>query len=92
MPKPWIELKEARGRTIKKMNVVFDEEYVAVEVEFEDGHSMNVDIIPAVQIRPQFQHAATGDNRIIRNYRSRISVAGGLKLTPSSKVRANRAK
>ena len=46
------------------MNVVYDEEYVAVEVEFEDGHSMNVDIIPAVQIRPQFQHVSTGDARI----------------------------
>ena len=65
---------------IKKMNVVYDEEYVAVEVEFEDGHSMNVDIIPAVQIRPQFQHVSTGDARIIRNYKSRISVAGGLKI------------
>ncbi len=53
---------------------------VAVEVEFEDGYSMNVDIIPAVQIRPQFQHVGTGDARIIRNYKSRISVAGGLKI------------
>jgi hypothetical protein len=86
MPKPWIELKEARGRTIKKMNVVYDEEYVAVEVEFEDGHSMNVDIIPAVQIRPQFQHVSTGDARIIRSYKSRISVAGGLKINSSSKA------
>ena len=42
MAKPWIELKEARGRTVKRMNVVYDEEYAAVEVEFEDGHSMNV--------------------------------------------------
>jgi hypothetical protein len=41
---------------------------------------MNVDIIPAVQIRPQFQHVGTGDARIIRNYKSRISVAGGLKI------------
>ena len=83
MAKPWIELKEARGRTVKTMNVVYDEEYVAVEVEFEDGHSMNVDIIPAVQIRPQFQHVGTGDARIIRSYKSRISVAGGLKINQS---------
>jgi len=80
MPKPWVELIGARGRTVKRMNVAYDEEYVAVEVEFEDGHSMNVDIIPAVQIRPQFQHVSTGDARIIRNYKSRISVAGGLKI------------
>lgn len=84
MPKPWIELKEARGRTVKKMNVVYDEEYVAVEVEFKDGHSMNVDIIPAVQVRPQFQHVGTGDARIIRSYKSRISVAGGLKIRTNS--------
>ena len=83
MPKPWIELKEARGRTVKTMNVVYDEEYVAVEVEFEDGHSMNVDIVPAVQVRPQFQHVGTGDARIIRSYKSRISVAGGLKINES---------
>lgn len=80
MPKPWVELIEARGRTVKKMNVAYDEEYVAVEVEFDDGHSMNVDIIPAVQIRPQFQHVGTGDTRIVRNYKSRVSVAGGLKI------------
>ena len=80
MPKPWLELIEARGRTVKRMNVAYDEEYVAVEVEFEDGHSMNVDIVPAVQIRPQFQHVGTGDVRIVRNYKSRISVAGGLKI------------
>jgi hypothetical protein len=86
MPKPWVELKEARGRTVKRMNVVYDEEYVVVEVEFEDGHSMNVDIIPAVQIRPQFQHVSTGDARILRNYRSRISVAGGLKINLSSEA------
>jgi hypothetical protein len=48
-----VELKEARGRTVKNMTVAYDKEYCAVEVEFEDGHSMNVDIIPAVQIRPQ---------------------------------------
>ena len=80
MPNPWVELKEARGRTVKKMNVAYDEEYVAVAVEFEDGHSMTVDIFPAVQLRPQFQHVGTGDARIIRNYKSRISVAGGLKI------------
>jgi len=82
MSRPWVELKEARGRTIKRMNVAYDEEYVAVEVEFEDGYSMNVDIIPAVQIRPQFQHVSTGDIRILRSYKSRISVAGGLKINP----------
>jgi len=80
MPKPWVELKEAHGRVVKRMNVAYDEEYVAVEVEFEDGYSMNVDIIPAVQIRPQFQHVGTGDARIVRSYTSRISVAGGLKI------------
>jgi len=86
MPKLWIELKEACGRTVKRMNVVYDEEYVAVEVEFEDGHSMNVDIIPAMQIRPQFQHVGTGNAGIIRSYKSRVSVAGGLKINPSSEA------
>jgi len=47
-----VELREGRGRTVKKMTVAYDEEYCAVEVEVEDRHSMNVDIIPAVQIRP----------------------------------------
>jgi hypothetical protein len=86
MPKSWIELKEAHGRRIKRMNVVYDEEYVAVEVDFEDGHSMNVDIIPAVQIRRQFQHVGTGDSRVIRSYKARISMAGGLKIKSHSKA------
>jgi hypothetical protein len=76
MPKPWIELKEARGRTVKTMNVAYDEEYCAVEVEFEDGHSMNVDIVPAVQIRPQFQHVGTGNAKALRNYKAQIHVMG----------------
>ena len=76
MKKPWIELREARGRTVKRMTVSCDEEYCAVEVEFEDGHSMNVDIIPAVQIRPQFQHVGTGDAKVLRNYRARIHTMG----------------
>jgi hypothetical protein len=76
MPKPWTELKEARGRTVKQMVVVYDEEYCAVEVEFEDGHSMNVDIIPAVQIRPQFQHVSTGDAKVLRNYKAQIHTMG----------------
>ena len=76
MKKPWIELREARGRTVKRMTVSYDEEYCAVEVEFEDGHSMNVDIIPAVQIRPQFQHVGTGDAKVLRNYRARIHTMG----------------
>ena len=76
MRKPWIELKEGRGRTVKSMNVVYDEEYCAVEVEFEDGYSMNVDIIPAVQIRPQFQHVGTGDAKVLRNYKARVHTMG----------------
>ena len=76
MPKPWVELREARGRTVKKMVVAYDEEYCAVEVEFEDGHSMNVDIIPAVQIRPQFQNIKTGDAKVLRNYPARTHTMG----------------
>ena len=76
MHNEWIELKEAHGRTVKKMTVVYDEEYCAAEVEFEDGYSMNVDIIPAVQIRPQFLHVATGDTEVQRNYRARIHTMG----------------
>jgi len=76
MHNEWIELKEARGRTVKKMTVVYDEEYCAVEVEVEDGYSMNVDIVPAVQIRPQLLHIATGDTEVRRNYRTRIHTMG----------------
>jgi len=76
MLKPWIELKEAKGRVVKRMSVAYDEEYCAVEVEFEDGHSMNVDIIPAVQIRSQFQHVGTGDAKVLCNYKSRIHTMG----------------
>jgi len=75
------ELKEARGRTVKKMTVVYDEEFYAVEVEFEDGYSMNVDIIPAVQIRPQFLYVATGDTEIRRNYKARVHTMG-LNIEP----------
>jgi len=37
---------------------------------------MNVDIVPAVQIRPQFLHIATGDTEVRRNYRTRIHTMG----------------
>jgi len=76
-----VELKEARGRAVKKMTVVYDEEYCAVEVEFEDGYSMNVDIIPAVQIRPQLLHVGTGDTDVQRNYKARMH-AIGLNIEP----------
>lgn len=76
MHNAWVELKEARGRIVKKMTVAYDEEYCAVEVEFEDGYSMNVDIIPAVQIRPQFLHVATGDTEVRRNYKARVHMMG----------------
>lgn len=76
MPKPTIELKEARGRTVKTMTVSYDEEYCAVEVEFEDGTSMNVDIIPAVQVRPQFQHVGTGDSKVLHNYKAQTHTMG----------------
>ena len=71
-----VELKEARGRTVKKMTVAYDEEYCAVEVEFEDGYSTNVDIIPAVQIRPQFLHVGSGDTKVRRNYKARVHTMG----------------
>lgn len=76
-----VELKEARGRTVKKMTVDYDEEYCAVEVEFEDGYSMNVDIIPAVQIRPQFLHVGTGDTDVRRNYKAQVHTMG-LNIEP----------
>ena len=40
MHNEWIELKEARGRTVKKTTVVYDEEYCTLEIEFEGGYSM----------------------------------------------------
>lgn len=63
------------------MTVVYDEEFCAVEVEFEDRYSMNVDIIPAVQIRPQLLHVATGDTEIRRNYKARVHTTG-LNIEP----------
>jgi hypothetical protein len=36
MPKPWIELKEARGKKVKRMTVEFDPDYNCVTVEFTD--------------------------------------------------------
>ena len=76
MPKPWIELKEARGKKVKSMTVEFDPDYNCVAVEFTDGTAMSVDVIPAVSIRPQFQQVGTGDTKILRNYRAKINVAG----------------
>jgi hypothetical protein len=37
---------------------------------------MSVDVLSAVSIRPQFQHVASGDTKILRNYREKINVAG----------------
>jgi hypothetical protein len=34
MPKSWIELKEARGKKVKRMTMEFDPDYNCVEVEF----------------------------------------------------------
>jgi transcription antitermination factor NusG len=76
MSKPWIELKEARGKTVKKMTVAFDPGYNAVEVEFTDGTCMAVDVVPAVKIRPQFQNIKSGDTKILKTYRAHITVAG----------------
>lgn len=76
MSQPWIELEEARGKTVKKMTVAFDADYNCVEVEFTDGTCMAVDIVPAVRLRPQFQDIKTGDTKILRSYRAKVSVAG----------------
>jgi hypothetical protein len=76
MSRPWIELKEARGKKVRRMTVAFDPDYNAVEVEFTDGTCISVDIIPAVRIRPQFQNIKSGDTKILRTYRAKISVAG----------------
>jgi hypothetical protein len=76
MSKPWIELKEARGKKVKRMVVEFDSDYNCVTVEFSDGTAMSVDVLPAISFRPQFQHIGSGDTKIIRTYRAKISVAG----------------
>ncbi len=76
MPKPWVELKVARGKKVKRMTIEFDPDYNCVAVEFTDGTAMSVDVLPAVSIRPQFQHVGSGDTKILRNYRKRINVAG----------------
>lgn len=77
MFQPWIELEEARGKTVKKMTVALDPDYNCVEVEFTDDTCMAVDVVPAVRIRPQFQDISTGDTKILRSYRTRLSTAGG---------------
>jgi hypothetical protein len=76
MPKPWMELKEARGKKVKRMTVEFDPDYNCVMVEFTDGTAMSVDVLPAVSIRTQFQNVSTGNTKILRNYREKINVAG----------------
>lgn len=76
MPKPWIELKEACGKKVKRMSVEFDPDYNCVTVEFTDGTAMSVDVLPAISFRPQFQHIGSGDTKILRTYPGRINVAG----------------
>lgn len=73
-----IQLTEATGKTVKSMSVSFDPDYNCIEVEFTDGTCMAVDIVPAVKIRPQYQHVGSGDTKIKKSYRARISVAGEL--------------
>jgi hypothetical protein len=75
MAKPWIELKEARDKTVRKMTVAFEPDYNVVEVEFTDGTCMAVDVVPAVKLRPQFQNIKSGDTKILRTYPSRILVS-----------------
>jgi hypothetical protein len=70
-----MELKEARGKKVKKMTIAFDPDYNSVEVEFTDGTCMAVDVVPAVKLRPQFQDIKTGDTKILRSYRARVSIA-----------------
>ena len=53
-----------------------DPDYNCVVVEFTDGTAMSVDVLPAVSVRPQFQHVGSGDTKILRNYRAKINVAG----------------
>jgi len=76
MKKPWIELKEATGKTITRMTVSHDPDYNAVEVEFTDGTAMSVDVVPAVKMRAQYQHVKTGDTKILKNYKATITVCG----------------
>jgi hypothetical protein len=76
MPKPWVELKEARGKKVKRMAVEFDPDYNCITVEFTDGTAMSVDVLSAVSVRPQFQHVGSGDTKILRSYREKINVAG----------------
>ena len=78
MPKPWTELKEARGKTVKRMTVCHDPEYNTIEVEFTDGTAMAVDVDPAVRMRAQYQHVKTGDTKILRNYKATINVCGNV--------------
>jgi hypothetical protein len=76
MEKNSITLKEARGKTVQNMRVSFDPDYNCVEVEFTDGTCTAVDVVSAVKIRAQYQNIGTGNTRIIKTYRARMSVAG----------------
>jgi hypothetical protein len=69
-----IALREARGKTVKTMSVCFDPDYSAIEVEFTDGTSMAVDIVPAVRMRAQYQHLGS-KNGVVKTYRTRTSAA-----------------
>ncbi len=78
MEKNSIKLREATGKTVKSMSVSFDPDYNCVEVEFTDGTCMAVDVVPAVKIRAQYQHVGSGNTKIVKTYRARVSVAGEL--------------
>jgi hypothetical protein len=74
------ELKEARGRTVKKMAVVYDEEYCAVGrvrgwIQHERRHHpCGADASPVFAL-------ATGDTEIRRNYKARVQTMG-LNIEP----------
>ena len=76
MEKNFITLTEARGKTVKNMSVAFDPDYNCVEIEFTDGTCSAGDVVPAVKVRAQYQNVGTGNTKIIKTYRARMSVAG----------------
>jgi hypothetical protein len=50
-----MELKEARGKTIKKMTVVSDFDQKDVDIEFEDGSFLHVGLTAKIEAKVRFE-------------------------------------
>jgi len=69
-----IEIKEARGKIVKKMILDIDPESRDVFVEFEDGTAVTVNIDPAVKLWIQSQKIIGGNIVPVKEGKPIISV------------------